>query len=148
MPPITTTIEINRPVEDVFAYVTDPARFVEWQQGVVSGHMDGDRAHRVGDRCVTTRKIGGAERSVTSELTHIDPPNTWGVRALEGPIRAIVDVTVSPLQDARRSRVKIDLEFTAHGIGKLLVPLFVRPSARKEMPQNLDRLKQRLETRT
>jgi hypothetical protein len=41
--------------------------------------------------------------------------------------------------------VQIDLDFTGHGIGKLLVPLFVRPSARKEMPENLNRLKQRLE---
>jgi hypothetical protein len=30
-------------------------------------------------------------------------------------------------------------------MGKLLVPLVVRPGARKEMPANLDRLKQRLE---
>jgi hypothetical protein len=146
MSPITTTIEVNRPAEDVFEYVTNPTRFVEWQHGVVSGHMDGDGPHLVGDRCMTTRKIGDAERSVTSEITHIDPPNTWGVRAIDGPIRAIVDVTVSPLQDRRRSRVKIDLEFTGHGIGKLLVPLFVRPSARKEMPENLNRLKQRLES--
>jgi uncharacterized protein YndB with AHSA1/START domain len=32
MSPITTTIEVNRPAEDVFAYVTNPARFVEWQR--------------------------------------------------------------------------------------------------------------------
>jgi carbon monoxide dehydrogenase subunit G len=146
MSPITTSVEVNRPAADVFAYVTDPARFVEWQRGVLSGHMEGDGPHIVGDRCVTTRKIGGAERSVTSEITHIDPPNTWGVRAIDGSIRAIVDVTVSPLQEGRRSRVQIDLDFTGHGIGKLLVPLFVRPSARKEMPENLNRLKQRLET--
>ncbi len=146
MAPITTTVEVNRPAEDVFAYVTNPTRFVEWQHGVLSGHMDGDGPHAVGDRCLTTRKIGGAERSDTSEITHIDPPNTWGVRAIDGPIRAIVDVTVSPLQQGRRSRVKIDLDFTGHGIGKLLVPLFVRPSARKEMPENLKRLKQRLES--
>jgi uncharacterized protein YndB with AHSA1/START domain len=135
MSPITTTIEVNRRAEEVFAYVTDPTRFVEWQHGVVSGHMEGDRPHLVGNRCLTARKIGGAERSVTSEITHIDPPNTWGVRAIDGPIRAIVDVTVSPLHEGRRSRVKIDLDFTGHGIGKLLVPLFVRPSARKEMPR-------------
>ena len=147
MSPITTSIEVDRPAEDVFAYVTNPARFVEWQRGVLSGHMEGDGPHAVGDRCVTTRKIGGAERSATSEITHIDPPNTWGVRAIEGPIRAIVDVTVRPLQDGRRSRVQIDLDFTGHGIGKLLVPLIVRPSARKEMPENLNRLKQRLETK-
>jgi hypothetical protein len=42
--------------------------------------------------------------------------------------------------------VKIDLDFQGHGIGSLLVPLFVRPSARKEMPENLNQLKQRLET--
>jgi uncharacterized protein YndB with AHSA1/START domain len=146
MSPITTTIEVDRPAEDVFAYVTDPTRFVEWQRGVINGHMDGDGPPMVGDRCLTTRKVGGAERSVTSEVTHIDPPNTWGVRAIDGPIRAIVDVTVSPLQQGRRSRVQIDLDFTGHGVGKLLVPLFVRPSARKEMPENLNRLKQRLET--
>jgi uncharacterized protein YndB with AHSA1/START domain len=145
MAPITTTTEVDRPVDEVFAYVTDPTRFVEWQQGVVNGHMAGDGPHGVGDRCLTTRRIGGAERAVTSEITHIDPPRAWGVRAIDGPIRAIVNVTVSPLVEGRRSRVTIALDFTGHGIGKLLVPLLVRPGARKEMPANLERLKQRLE---
>lgn len=49
MSPITTAGEVNRPAEDVFAYVTDPAYFGEWQQGVVSGHMDSDGPHAVGD---------------------------------------------------------------------------------------------------
>jgi uncharacterized protein YndB with AHSA1/START domain len=33
MLPITTIIDVNRPVEDVFAYVTNPTHFVEWQHG-------------------------------------------------------------------------------------------------------------------
>jgi hypothetical protein len=37
------------------------------------------------------------------------------------------------------------VDFTGHGIGKLLVPLVVRREARKEMPANLARLKDRLE---
>jgi uncharacterized protein YndB with AHSA1/START domain len=41
MAPITTSTEIGRPVEDVFAYVTDPRTMPEWQQGAVRGHMDG-----------------------------------------------------------------------------------------------------------
>jgi hypothetical protein len=49
------------------------------------------------------------------------------------------------MNDGGRSRVKIELDFSGHGIGKLLVPLMVRPSARKEMPANLERLKRRLE---
>ena len=41
MAPIVTSAEIDRPAAEVFAYATDPARFSEWQQGVVDGHMDG-----------------------------------------------------------------------------------------------------------
>jgi uncharacterized protein YndB with AHSA1/START domain len=145
MPPITITIEVARPAEDVFAYATDPARFNEWQQGVVGGHMDHDGTPEVGSHCHTTRRIGGADRSSTSEVTHIDPPNTWGVRGIDGPIRAIVDLTVEPMS-TDRSRLTIAVDFTGHGIGKVLVPLVVRPEARKEMPKNLEMLKQRLET--
>ena len=142
MAPITTSTEVARPPADVFAYVTDPARFAEWQEGVVGGHLEADAPQGVGDRCVTTRRIGGGERAVVSE---INPPRTWGVRGLNGPIRATVNVTVSPLEDGNRSRVTIELDFAGHGVGKLLVPLVVRPSARKEMPANLQKLKQRLE---
>jgi uncharacterized protein YndB with AHSA1/START domain len=90
MAPITTKTEVARPPAEVFAYVTDPSRFVEWQRNVVGGHMDGEGPHGVGARCLTTRRIGFAERPVTSEITHIDPPRTWGVRGVDGPIRAIV----------------------------------------------------------
>jgi hypothetical protein len=41
MPPIVSSAEIGRPAAEVFACATDPARFSEWQQGVVDGHMDG-----------------------------------------------------------------------------------------------------------
>jgi uncharacterized protein YndB with AHSA1/START domain len=151
MPPIVTSAEIERPAADVFAYATDPTRFSEWQKGVVDGHMDGPATDSlspaVGARCVTTRRIGGANRPSTSELAHIDPPRTWGVRGTDGPIRAAVDVLVEPLGDSR-SRLTISVEFTGHGIGKILVPLMVRREARKEMPDNLAALKQKMEAGT
>ena len=141
MPPIVTTAEIGRPAAEVFAYATDPARFAEWQKGVVDGHMDGAA---VGARCVTTRRIGGASRPSTSELVLLDPPRAWGVRGTDGPIRATVDVLVEPLAGSR-SRLTISVDFTGHGIGKILVPLVVRREARKEMPGNMTALKQRME---
>jgi hypothetical protein len=78
-------------------------------------------------------------------LTSIDPPRGWGVRGVDGPIRVTVDVSVTPVNEGQQSQVTIDLAFTGRGIGKLLVPFVVRRSARKEMPANLGRLKQRLE---
>ena len=148
MPPIVTSAEIDRPVAEVFAYATDPARFSEWQKGVVDGHMDapadGTQPLAVGAKCVTTRRIGGTSRPSTSELVHIDPPRTWGVRGVDGPIRAAVDVVVEPVTSSR-SRLTISVDFTGHGIGKILVPLMVRREARKEMPVNMAALKQKME---
>jgi hypothetical protein len=149
MPPIVTSAEIERPAAQVFACATDPARFSQWQQGVVDARMDGpadsSRGPAVGATCVTTRRIGGASRRDISELVHIDPPRTWGVRGIDGPIRAAVDVRVEPVTDSR-ARLTISVDFTGHGIGKILVPLVVRREARKEMPVNMAALKRLIET--
>jgi len=146
MSPIVASTEVGRPAAEVFAYATDPTRFGEWQKGVVDGHVESADSGPPGPgaRCVTTRRIGGSNREVTSEFSHVDPPRTWGVRGVDGPIRAAVDVVVEAVNDSR-SRLTISVDFAGHGIGKLLVPLFVRPEARREMPENLAALKQRME---
>jgi hypothetical protein len=148
MPPIVASTDVERPAAEVFAYATDPTRFREWQKGVVDGRMDGPASDThlptVGAKCVTTRRIGGANRPSTSELTHIDPPRTWGVRGIDGPIRATVDVLVEPVTESR-SLLTISVDFVGHGIGKILVPLVVRREARKEMPGNMTALRQRME---
>jgi hypothetical protein len=107
--------------------------------------MDGEEPPRLGAKCITTRRIGFAERPVTSEITRLEPPRRWSVHGIDGPIRAIVNVTVEPLEPATRSRLTIELDFDGHGIGRLLVSLAVRRQARAEMPTNLQTLKRRLE---
>jgi uncharacterized protein YndB with AHSA1/START domain len=140
----TTSIVIDRPAYDVFAYVTDPTQFHQWQQGVVSGGMEEPGTPTVGSVCTTTRRIGGANRASRSVVTKMNPPTSWAVHGIDGPIRALVDVTIQALDDARSS-VSIDVDFEGHGIGKLLVPLVVRRQAAKEVPANVARLKDRLE---
>ena len=144
MAPIVSSIDVTRPAEEAFAYVIDPKTMSEWQQGVVRGHLDTPEA-RVGSRCTTVRVIGGREREVVTRITEYDPPHRWADRGVSGPIRAMVAVTVEPLVDVSQSRVTIELDFTGHGIGMLLVPLIVRRQATKEMPENMNRLKARLE---
>jgi uncharacterized protein YndB with AHSA1/START domain len=100
MPPIVATTEVDRPVEEVLAYATDPTHFSEWQNGVVSGRMK-ESTPDEGAHCVTVRRIGGAERASASRLVHLDPPRTWRVRGIDGPIRAAVDVTVEPVDSVR-----------------------------------------------
>lgn len=141
---VTATVEVAQPVDTVFAYATDPTRFPEWQQGVLGGHLETPSRPEVGTHCVTVRRIGFVTRRITSEIIALDPPCVWSIRDTTGPIRTRVDVTLDPLPH-ERSRLTITVDFEGHGIGRLLVPVLVVPAARKEMPDNLDRLRVRLE---
>jgi len=145
MAPIVESIEISRRPEDVFSYVTDPSRLPEWQVSVVSVRREDDGPITVGSRAVVTRHVGGREQAMTAELAELNPPRSWAVRGIDGPVRGNVKGTIEPLDDGARSRVTIELDFEGHGIGKLLVPLIVRRQAQKEVPRNQQKLKERLE---
>jgi hypothetical protein len=144
MAPISATTQVSRSADDVYAYTTYPSRFAQWQQGVVSGRMEpryrawptGAVHHGAPHRFT--------QHASTSELIQADPPRSWSVKGIDGPIRARVDVTVTPV-DTSRSTVTIAVDFEGHGVGKLLVPLIVRRQAAHEMPANLAALKRQLE---
>src|SRR5215204_1218387 len=123
MPPIVHNIEIDRPPEEVFSYVTDPARFAEWQYDVVSVRIEGRRPPSVGSRFTTTRRIGRTERTMTQEITENNPPRSWSAHGVAGPIRPNANLTVEPLNDSTQSRVTFALDFQGHGIGVPLVPV-------------------------
>jgi uncharacterized protein YndB with AHSA1/START domain len=146
MTPIVESIEISRRPEEVFSYVTDPSRLPEWQESVVSVRRKESGPITVGSRAVMTRRIGRRERAMTAELVELNPPRSWAVRGVDGPVRGNVKGTIEPLEDGGRSRVTIELDFEGHGIGKLLVPLVVRRQAQKEVPRNQQKLKERLES--
>lgn len=139
MEPLVATIEIARPPEEVFAFTTDPLRFAEWQYDVVSVRMLGD------SRFTTTRRIGGAERSMIQEITRNDPPRAWGARGIDGPIRPHATITIESEHDGAGSRVTFTLDFEGHGLGVPLVPL-IRRQALKAAPLSYRKLKELLES--
>jgi hypothetical protein len=84
-----------------------------------------------------TRRVGGRGWTVTSEITEISPPGRWAIRGIDGPIRATVKIAVEPRDGGQQSHVIIDLEFSGHGIGEMLLPMATRQGRK---------LKQRLES--
>ena len=145
MAPIVSEVDIARPPDEVFRYATDPARFGEWQSSVISAHIEGDGPQAVGSRCVMTRRIGGSDRTSTSEITELTPPRMWAVRGIDGPVRADVTVLVDPRLDGTQAHVTIQVDFRGHGMGKLIVPMVFR-EAGQEVSESCQQLKSRLET--
>ncbi|MGF1427005.1 SRPBCC family protein [Kitasatospora sp. LaBMicrA B282] len=140
-----SSIEISRPPEDVFAYVTDPTHMAEWQESVVSVRPEDRAAPHVGSKTAVTRRVGNRQITMTTQIDELSPPRSFRAHGLDGPVRPKAVTTIEPLDDGRRSRVTMSLDFETHGIGKVLAPLVVRPSVRKELPKNHLRLKQLLE---
>src|SRR6266508_4854187 len=139
MSPIVSTIEIDRPPEEVFAYATDPTRFAEWQHDVVRAQLVEGGPTAVGSRFTTTRRLGGAERTMTQEITQLDHPRSWAAQGVDGPFRAAATVTVEPLSGGARSRVTFTLDFHGRGLAVPLQPLLQVPVALRHLKERLER---------
>src|SRR5690349_3999519 len=148
MTAIVASIEIARRPDDVFAYATDLARYPEWQRGVGSARLQGTGPIRAGSRAVMTRRVGPRMVEYIEEVAELNPPRSWTVRSVGGlPVTAIAQCAIEPLDGGERSRITINLDFKAQGIGKLLLPLIVRRQARKTLPREVRELKEILERR-
>lgn len=145
MAEIAETIEIAVSPEKVFIYASNPANFPEWQDGVLGASLSEAGPLRVGSRATVIRRVGPRKAKTTELLTEFNPPVAWEVRGTGGvPISAIARGSVVPLEDERRSRVTIVLEFEGHGLGRVLLRA-IRRRARDQLPLHLSKLKQILE---
>ncbi|MFE6199043.1 SRPBCC family protein [Streptomyces sp. NPDC057838] len=145
MSAIKETVDVDCRPEDVYDYVTNTEKMPEWQLSAVSAERLDEGPVGVGTRVRVTRHVGRRVMPMTMEVTEYDPPHSWGMRGVDGPVRARVHGEVEPFDEGRRSHVTIAVDFEGHGVGKALVPLVVRPQVRKELPRNERLLKERLE---
>jgi uncharacterized membrane protein len=142
MAPIVESIEVARPQEEVFAYLDELDRHGEWQSQLEKVRVETEGPTRVGTRVVETRRVPGGPREFTYEITEHEPPRLAAFKVLNGPVRPVGRVLVEPSGDG--SRYTLELDFEGHGFGKLLAP-FARRDARKQVPQDLARFKEKVE---
>jgi len=144
MAPITSSVEINRSPEEVFAYIDDLSRHGEWQDQIVSVELLSEPPTHLGSRARDIRRVPGGKRAITYEITEHDPPRKASFRGLDGPVRPVGSVTVEP--SGSGSRVTLELDLQGYGLfGKLVAPLARRDAAR-HVPADQARLKERLES--
>ena len=143
--PITHTIEIARSPEDVFAYIDQLDRHGEWQSQIISSKLETDGPTRVGSKATDKRKVPGATQDVTYEITEHDPPRRAAFNGLNGPVRPVGSITIEPAGEGR-SRLTLELDLRGHGLIGPLVAILARSQARKQVPADQQRLKDRLES--
>jgi uncharacterized membrane protein len=143
--PITETIEIARSPEDVFAYLDQLDRHGEWQSHIISSKLETEGPTRVGSKATDKRKVPGGTQDVTYEITEHDPPRRTAFKGLNGPVRPVGTITVEPAGEGR-SRLTLELDLRGHGLIGQFVAILARSQARKQVPADQQRLKERLES--
>jgi uncharacterized membrane protein len=143
--PITQTIEIARSPEDVFAYLDQLDRHGEWQSQIISSKLETEGPTRVGSKATDTRKVPGGTQDVTYEITEHDPPRRTAFKGLNGPVRPVGTITVEPAGEGR-SRLTLELDLRGHGLVGQFVAILARSQARKQVPADQQRLRERLES--
>ncbi len=87
MATFAVTTFINRPVQEVFGFMTNPANFAQWQNGTKSAKWASDDPVGVGSIFNSVGEMMGREMKMDLEITQWDPPNVWGIKGQSGPMK-------------------------------------------------------------
>lgn len=83
---IVTTF-IDRPPQDVFDFVTNPANAAQWQSGTESSKWSSEGPVGVGSTLHGVGRLLGRELVIDAEITEWNPPDLWGLKFSTGPMR-------------------------------------------------------------
>ena len=81
-----SSIFINRPQQEVFDYVTNPANSAQWQSGTESAEWTSDGPPGVGSTFKVVARFLGRKAELVGEITGWDPPNLQRVKSVGGPV--------------------------------------------------------------
>jgi carbon monoxide dehydrogenase subunit G len=128
------TIEIERPPDEVFAFMTDVSHLPEWQAGVKS-------AERHDGRIEEARSIFGRELHTTLEIVEEEPPRVFTLRALDSPVPFTVRHELEPA-DGGGTRLTVTADSDVPGFAAGLLAR----RAERQFRKDFERLKQILES--
>ena len=89
---VESTVVIQKPVADVYAFVNDPENTTKWQGGVEAvKYPEGPPA--VGTQFTEVRKFMGKEMNTVLEITALVANQKYGAKVVKGPVPYEVEVT-------------------------------------------------------
>jgi carbon monoxide dehydrogenase subunit G len=102
-------LEVNRPLEEVFAFVGDFANAERWDPGVASSRALTDAPVRVGSRYELLVVFNGRRLPMTYEVTAYDPPHRVELRGTGSTVNALDDIRFEQTERGTRIRYTADL---------------------------------------
>jgi uncharacterized protein YndB with AHSA1/START domain len=138
---VEKSVLIQKPVEDVFNFVTADGNYTKFQAGVVDVIELGAR-NTIGSQFTEVRKFMGQEMHTTLEITEFVPNQRWAAKVVKGPVPYNVLVTYETSDGGTRYTTCVEGEPT--GFFKIAEGL-VAGQLEKSLEEDGKKLKELLE---
>lgn len=145
MATIKASVIVNRPVDEVFAYVTDVKTWPRWESGLLQAEQTSEGPINVGTTFRGTSQALGQRMEWTSEVTDYTPSKSWGQKIVSKGWSTEESLTFEPFEGSTKFTLTSELEMG--GFFKLVAP-FVARKMQKQIERNLAKLKDILEAHT
>lgn len=139
----STSIEIERPADDVFAFVSEFANNPRWQRGQRSCRWTSEPPLRVGSTYDQHARFLGRDMVNAFRVVDLDPGRRVTFTSTSGTFPLTITRTVEPLTDGR-SRFTEHVRGEPGGFFRLAEPL-LRPLVKATIKRDFPRLRALLE---
>jgi uncharacterized protein YndB with AHSA1/START domain len=137
-------ITINRPVAEVFEYVSDLLNGPKWQPELLEVRRITKGPLGIGTQFSSARKIMGQKMETSIEFVAYEPNNKYVIKSIAGPL----PFEQSTLFESTTEGTKLTTKIELHPGGDMAqAEPMLAESLRQEMETDFDGLKKLLETR-
>jgi uncharacterized protein YndB with AHSA1/START domain len=136
------TVMIARPIEDVFAFLSDLENIPKWNYAIVETRKISEGPVGVGTTYHQVRSVPRRSEE-RLEITTYNPPRQLQIRGQLGPFASRLIYALDAIPEGTRVTNTVELELG--GPGRLLERVAV-PRVREAVAANLRKLKELLET--
>ena len=147
MPVVEESVFIARPPQEVFDFITDPAKFPVWDSSVVAAEQLGSGPVGLGTRTRGTNRIIGMQFDWITEQTVFEPPTRSVLTSVEGPLTFTVTSTLEPAEGGTTLTYRIDADPGLGGVFGRLADPFIEKAQTRTVRANLDTLAELLTQR-
>jgi uncharacterized membrane protein len=142
MKPVDSSVVINGPIEECFAYLSDLANDLEWRREWIEAEKTTDGPHGVGARYRLTGALLGRRIATVYETIAYEPNRLAAWKAVSGPL----PLTFSRAFEAAEGGTRVTMRYEGEGgLLKLTGPL-IAGLGRRQMEGDFPKLKQVLES--
>ena len=124
------SVEIDRPLEEVFSYVANPENLPEWSNLVLEVRKDAEGQLKEGDRFSVVAKFLGRRFETPFEVSAHEPPRRHADRSMGGPFEQEYIYTFEETGGGK-TRLTHVVEAEPGGFFRLVGPLLERAGSRQ-----------------